>query len=225
MRPRLSAIQHLGLYGTFHRSRGNRLIHAFCVPVICGTGFALLAWMALWASPSAAGLFAAAILPVGVVAAMSLVDRTGALCLAGWLLPVCGLAAVAALELDLWPAMPVMGLVHGAAWFLAVDIGHERLEPPLVVAGAEQSTNYYFKQHYFIARGLGCATNTADAVIQFAIGLLGSTHELISALRFRSAFAAAVEHEGERIRDRLARGLPPFPDDRRRSPGDENIVD
>ena len=126
------------------------------------------------------------------------------------MLPLFLLASQLTFGLDDWPTIPAALLAHLAAWVLPVGIGHRRLEPRLVIGGREQDTNHYFREGYFLARGLGCRTNAADTLIQFAIGLLGSTHELLSSFGLRRTLSRAVERESVRIRERVIQGLPPF---------------
>jgi uncharacterized membrane protein YGL010W len=207
MLPRLSSAQHLGLYAAFHRSRSNRLLHAACLPFICWTGLVVLWWLPL---PRLGSVSLVTAVPLVTVVALSLIDGRGACWLAAWLLPLVGGAAATAERLAVWPACPLVLALHVAAWALAVDFGHTKLEPALCIDGVAQDSNVYFRRRYFVARHVGCATNSTDAFIQFSVSLLGSTHDLLALLRRSNPLSGAVEHEAARIRERLARGLPPF---------------
>jgi len=204
---RLGAIEQLALYSVFHRGVANRAIHNATVPIIIASGMLL-------AVPLSAALHIdlGLVVVAGSAGAFALLDAGGALALAAWTFPALWLASALASRLTL-PALLVVGLpIQAVAWFVTVQIGHERLEPTLLAAAtpgaapAPVSTNLYFDRGYFVLRNVGRPVTFLEAYQQFAIGPFALSLDLLFALGYRASLRAQIEARIAVYVGRLARG-------------------
>jgi hypothetical protein len=199
--PRLSRAQHLALYSVFHRSAANRLVHGMSLPVVMLTGAVLVCHLH-W--------FLALAIVFGLCALLALIDFAGALLVAAWLVPLCGVGALIAQEFSASWQIALVVVLQLVAWWLAVRVGHVRIEPSVLTPGGAEDSNLYFRRRYFVAANLGVPISRADVFVQFAIALLASTRDVLVWCGFDGKFAREVDFLREGILIRLRQGLSPF---------------
>lgn len=205
MTPKLDRIQHLALYGAFHRSRGNKIAHGVCVPIIFVTGACVLE------------LAHVPTLPLAFVlcATLAIVDVVGAGLFLALLVAGClgARAITAALPASL--ALPGAVVLHASAWYGTVVLGHQTLEPPVNLGpdrGKAERTdsNLYFRRGYYRAKNLGTGVTFIDVLVQFCIAPLSVVQSALAFLGLRVKLERAVEIERGFILQNLARGSEPF---------------
>jgi uncharacterized membrane protein YGL010W len=207
MRPALTITHHLALYTAFHRAPGNRVLHAVCVPIILFTGAVLLASVN---GRPATVIHGGTLLAVSLCAVLACVDKSCALALLAWLVPLCALAGIAARCVATGWLLPLAAAGHGLAWASTVLLGHVWIEPCLQCAGSTEDSNLYFRRRYFAAQHLGRPTRILDRLIQFNIAPLSLTHDALVWLGLRRNIELRVCEERTVVLVRLRRGEPPL---------------
>jgi hypothetical protein len=89
-----------------------------------------------------------------------------------------------------------------------------QLEPHVLVAGAREDTNVYFRRGYFLALKLGIKASVLDTIIQFSISPLAEVQHVFEWLGLRRGLEDAVADERQHVLARLERGAP-FADESR----------
>ena len=202
---RLTIVQHLALYTSFHQDHRNRVVHQLAAPFVYFS--AMLALQVL---------VPALVLPllIASVAMVALADWKGA--------TVFGLGLVVEYAAAVWlshqlPGLPLLllaAVVQGSAWAALIFIGHTLFEPHLDVEGQPASKGLYFERHYNLAEGVGAPVNLYDRVLQFSIAPLAHSNELLFALGLRRDFEQRVSAERARVVARLNEGHAPFGEER-----------
>jgi uncharacterized membrane protein YGL010W len=231
--PHITIEDQMALYSVFHRSRVNRVLHSVAQAFILLSGFALLAPIQL---PRATALGdwlpwnASLAIVAFSVAAFALLDATAALATAAWVAPLLLLANTLAARLQL-PVLVALNLaVQAIAWFLAVQIGHERFEPTLLSADSRGETarpvssNLYFRRGYFYLQNVGRPASPLESFQQFAIGPFAMTLEVLFSLGYRPELRARIDARVQLCLARLARGEPILSNDRRADDGGVNVL-
>lgn len=209
--PRLDVIRHLALYTTFHSSRGNRVAHGVCVPIVLVSGLFLMAYVRL---PSAHALspllHLGTLLTVVMCVALATIDAIGSLCLLAFLLPFSAAAGAAAAGGPALLVIPAAIAVHLAAWYGTVAVGHQKLEPWLATAEGREDSNLYFRRGYYLGRDIGAPVNGLDAFIQFCIAPLSVAQDALLCAGLRRSLQSAIDDERERVTARIERGEAPL---------------
>jgi uncharacterized membrane protein YGL010W len=219
---RITLEDQMALYGAFHRSRANRVLHSVTQPFILFSGFALLAPIRLPHATPLGGCLpwnAPLAIVAASVAAFAVLDAVAALAAAAWVVPLLFLADALAARMDL-PALVALNLaVQAVAWFLAVQVGHERVEPTLLSADSRgdtprpASSNLYFHRRYFYLRNVGRPASALESFQQFAIGPFATTLDVLFSLGYRPELHARIHARMHLCLARLARGEPILSDD------------
>lgn len=211
--PKLDAVRHLALYTAFHRSRGNRVAHAMCTPIVLVSMLFLQAFVRVPAADPMSSLFhMGTILTLCLGVVLATIDLAGAALLLAFLLPWCALAGVAARTGPAVVVIPAAIAVHLLAWVGTVGVGHGKLEPWIDVGGQREDSNVYFRRGYYLGRDVGAEVHGIDGLIQFCIAPLAVAQDVLLLAGSRGSFQRAIEAERARVLRRLERGLAPLAD-------------
>ncbi len=211
LRPRLDVVRHLAVYTSFHRAPVNKIAHGIFVPVIFVSMMCLLAYLRIPSAHPLSSLFhLATVLSFLLWTVLATVDLLGSLVLAAWLLGACVLAGAIVAHVPWWIVVPAAASVHALSWYATVLVGHTRFEQKLVVGGAVEDSNLYFRRRYYLARGLGRAVGPADVLVQLSIAPLSVVQDLLVLAGLRRELEGEIERERERVLDRLRQASPPL---------------
>lgn len=211
--PKLDAVRHLALYTAFHRSRGNRVAHGVCTPIVLVSMLFLQAFVRVPSAHPMSSLFhigTVLTLCLGVV--LATIDVAGAALLLAFLLPWCALAGVAAQTAPAVVVIPAAVAVHLLAWYGTVGVGHGKLEPWIDVGGQREDSNVYFRRGYYLGRDVGAEVHRIDGLIQFCIAPLAVAQDVLLLAGLRASFQQAIEAERARVLQRIERRLAPLAD-------------
>ncbi len=210
---RFSATEQLALYQVFHQHPTNRLLHFLALPLVLYSGFIVLALLtgnytlnapSEWplSLPLNAGFF----LLVGSIGLYAFLDKGTALAVLVWTLPLWLLSNWTIEQYSAVFLITFSTILQGLGWYVAVYWGHEKVEPFIEVAHEERSTNWYFKQHWYVLRKVGRQPTRLDAWMQYSIAPFDSTLDLLFALGYRPSWKAEIEALCQQKTNALANG-------------------
>jgi uncharacterized membrane protein YGL010W len=209
----VTLVEHLALYGTFHRSPLNRALHAAGLPLILYAAFlGVLAFQSSGVSAPLASIGTTLALTVGLAALVGylVLDVVVAAATAVW---VFGLWWLAELTASLLPSAQALAGAVGISivgWVSTVGLGHGRYEATIETDGRCVSSNVYFARGLFVLKGNGRKVGMWAAATQFAISPFHLTLSALFALSYRTDLNAQVGAETRRCLERLRRGQPPL---------------
>jgi uncharacterized membrane protein YGL010W len=209
----VTLVEHLALYGAFHRSPLNRALHATGLPLILYAAFlAVLAVQSSGAPAALASLGTDLALTVGLAALVAylVLDVVVAVATAVWVLGLWWLALLTASLLPSAQALVAAAGLSVVGWVSTVGLGHGRYEATIETDGRRVSSNVYFARGLFVLRDNGRKVGMWAAATQFAISPFHLTLSALFALSYRTDLNAQVGAETRRCLERLQRGQPPL---------------
>jgi uncharacterized membrane protein YGL010W len=213
--PGIAIVPQVALYNAFHRHRTNRRIHAATAPSIMASGAMLTALVPLpFASRSGPLPANLALVFFAVCSLLYLaLDPLVGFAHAAIAMPTLVLMNLAAQRLSVVANITINALVQGVAWYLAVHVGHDRLERVVVrdaLGGPPYlaSSNVYFERGYFVLRNVGRRATFVESLTQFAISPFVVALDALFALGYAPALERRIADFTQQVVDRLARGEP-----------------
>lgn len=211
-RRRLGTEEQVALYSVFHRNPVNRAIHGATMPVIMVSGFSVLAAMAVARGGAGTLLNLGLLVLVVMIGAFAALDVVTAIGFVAWGAPAWWFGTLLVAKLSLPALLSLNAVVQGAAWYLAVQLGHERFEEWLPVpkndgtTRALVSSNVYFERRYFLLWNVGFEVSLLESFQQLAISPFAATLDVLFALGYRPSLRARVDSLARVYVARLAQG-------------------
>jgi uncharacterized membrane protein YGL010W len=202
---RYSTIEQLGLYQMFHQEASNKLVHCLALPFIVYSGFIPLVGIEI-GRYMGYGFDLGQFFLVFSLLFYIFLDKITTFFVALWTLPLLYAAQHTFACFD-YPTL--MGIVLGCqaiGWYLAVQLGHEKIESKIIYNYQEQSSNIYFEQKLFILQQLGKEPTWIDAWLQFAVGPFHSTLEILFDCGYNLELKKEIDQQMYQNLERFAKG-------------------
>lgn len=211
---RFSSVEQLALYQMFHRDYKNRAIHYLALPIVIYSGllpFAYLKLMDLSFITQYFSLNMGMVLIVLALASSIRLDPSASVVFAAWTIPLIFLAEMTIASLSILWVLLIVILGQFIGWYLAVELGHEKIEPKITYKNRPCSTNIYFQFKMFILKNVGKKPSLIDAWTQFIIGPFHSSLEILFLFGIKRKFKNRIDQQMEINLERFAKGKNIYP--------------
>jgi uncharacterized membrane protein YGL010W len=206
--PRLHVTDHLAVYTSFHQSTLNKRLHTIFLPCIVFSVVNVLAYLGVHSSLHVYHL--GTLVSLMAVVVISTIDIIGALCMLGWLIPICMFSGYVVYTYSPFIVIPSSVVLFMVSYYATVKYGHFKIEPALHLPTGQEDSNYYFRKGYVFSQGLHPNAGFADGLVQFCISPLAFTHDWLVLLGMRKKMEKKIIHKREHFIRRLSQGEQPL---------------
>lgn len=200
-----STVEQLGLYQMFHQNHVNKIIHCLALPFIVYSGFLPLVQLKISAYTSFSFDFGQLFLAFSLLFYFFL-DKKTTLVVALWTIPLLYAAQYTSIYCNGYEMGCIFIVCQSIGWYLAVQLGHEKIESTILYNGKEVSSNIYFEQKLFILQNLGKTPTWIDAWLQFAVGPFHSTLEILFELGYYPELQNSIDKQMQQNLQQFAKG-------------------